>query len=83
MPSNSHKIKERSFDGIITFPGTARLAHPPTTPLLAAAIASWFGIPCLATADEQKTIEPPPEVIMRLTDDRRMLKHELRFSLIT
>lgn len=55
----------------------------PTTPALAAAMASWFGMPWRATAEEQNTIEPPPLVIMRFTDERRMLKQELRLSLMT
>ncbi len=57
--------------------------HPSPLPTFAAAIASWLGMPCRATAEEQKTTEPPPVVIMRLTEDRRMLKHELRLRRIT
>jgi hypothetical protein len=40
---------------------------PPTTPALAAAMASWLGTPCLATAELHSTMLPPPVVIMRFT----------------
>jgi len=46
----------------------------PITPALAAAMASWLGMPCLATADVQKAMDPPPDFIMALTEGRRMLK---------
>jgi hypothetical protein len=55
---------------------TCTHSHVPTTPALAAAIASWLGMPCRATAEVQKAMEPPPVRIMRFTAGRRMLKQE-------
>jgi len=52
-------------------------------PAFAAAMASWLGMPCLATAEEQNTIEPPPVVIMLLTVGLRMLKQLYRLTFIT
>ena len=47
----------------------------PWTPALAAAMASWLGMPWRATAEEQNAMEPPPGCrIMALTAGRRMLK---------
>mmetsp|Transcript_16535 Transcript_16535/g.35769 ORF Transcript_16535/g.35769 Transcript_16535/m.35769 type:complete len:226 (-) Transcript_16535:174-851(-) len=61
----------------------AALRARPVTPALAAAMASWLGMPCLATADEQNTMEPPPLPIMRFTEERSTLKQDVRFSLMT
>ena len=49
---------------------------------LAAAIASWFTSPCLATAEEQSTMDPPPDFIIALTDGFRTLKLDTRLVLI-
>lgn len=47
----------------------------PFTPALAAAMASWFGMPCRATADEHSAMLPPPGWrIMALTAGRSTLK---------
>lgn len=52
----------------------------PMMPALAAAMASWLGMPCFATADEQNTMEPPPVVIMLFTVGFKMLKQLYRFT---
>ncbi len=54
---------------------TSCLLHPPWMPALAAAMASWLGMPCLATAEEQNTMEPPPVPIIFLTADLVNCKH--------
>ena len=64
-------------------PSTVRPLLVPTTPALAAAMASWLGMPCRATADVQKAMEPPPVRIMLFTAGRRMLKQEYRLTRIT
>jgi hypothetical protein len=46
-----------------------RVPCSPCTPALAAAMASWLGMPCRATAEEHSAMEPPPLVIMRFTAD--------------
>lgn len=50
---------------------------------LAAAIASWLGIPCRATADVQNAMLPPPLFIIALTVGLSTLKQLIRFRRTT
>mmetsp|Transcript_38071 Transcript_38071/g.68297 ORF Transcript_38071/g.68297 Transcript_38071/m.68297 type:complete len:220 (-) Transcript_38071:73-732(-) len=46
-------------------------------------MASWFIRPCRATAEEQKTMEPPPDFIIALAEGRSTLKQDTRLVLST